>query len=97
MATGAMRAIDVTAGSSETMLNQLIVGLHIHIDMRIRKSAYGVPVIQVATRLSYRCEKYQFSMIVHYQMTISLEYILSKKSLDGKSAYVEKYCVNGFK
>jgi hypothetical protein len=57
MATGAMGAIDVTTRSSESMLNQVIVGLHIHIDMRVGKSANGVPVIQVAARLGYRCEK----------------------------------------
>jgi hypothetical protein len=62
----------------------------------IRKSAYGGPVVQVAAWLGYRSEKYQFSVIVHYQMFLSLESILSNRSLDRKSVLAEKYYAIGF-
>ena len=66
------------------MLDQLVVGFHIHVHMGVRKGADRLPAFKITTGLRGGSEKVQFGVIVHrYSMTVRTGPILTHVSLDG--------------
>ena len=64
-ALGAMRAVNITAGTPKTVLNQVVIGAHVHIHVWIGKRADGLAVVEITARFRRRGEKVEFDLIVH--------------------------------
>ena len=65
LAVRAVRPVNIASGTAKTVLNQLVIGVHVHVHMGIRKRANRFAVIQVAARLGRGSKEIEFYLIVH--------------------------------
>ena len=86
LATRAVWSVDITPGTTKTVLNQLVIGFHIHIHMGIGEGTHGFTIVQVATGLRGRGEEINFYLIIH-----SLKPLGPTLSLERKTKYVTSF------
>ena len=65
LAVRAVRSVNVSTGATKSMLDQLVVGLHVHVHMWIGKCANRLPVVQITAWLRGGCKEIEFYLIVH--------------------------------
>ena len=76
LATRAVRSINIASGATKTVLNQLVIGSHVHVHMGIGKRANRLAVIQVTAGLGSGSKKVEFYLIVHASLTVDSIYLV---------------------